>query len=207
MNDLMDEVAQDMRQERLKQIWRQYGMYIIAGVAAIILFVAGRQGLVAYQESSRNAAADAYYEALSTAGGQGLADIAADGSEGYPMLARFQNAAAAAEEGDLDTAEAIYLGLAGDEGISAVYQDAAVVLSVMNAPENRSAADLDLRLEPVASSQRGWAMMALEIQIGLALEMNNVERARNLVLRMRENFEMPADVNRRLQLIEAAIGE
>ena len=40
-----------------------------------------------------------------------------------------------------------------------------------------------------------------------ALKAGNIQRARELALNMRENLELPADANRRLQLIEAAIGE
>ena len=45
-------------------------------------------------------------------------------------------------------------------------------------------------------------MMAMELQIGVALKAGNIQRARELALNMRENLELPADANRRLQLIE-----
>ena len=87
MDEFMNEIAQDMRQERMKQLWRQYGMYVIAAVVAIVLFVAGRQGLVAYQETARNTAADAYHTALTSAGNDALSNLAEEGGEGYAMLA------------------------------------------------------------------------------------------------------------------------
>ena len=207
MNEFMNEIDQELRQERMRQMWRQYGVYIIAGVVAIVLFVAGRQGLVAYQESARNTAADAYHTALLDAGDEALSGLAGEDGEGYAMLARFQLAADAANSGDKAAAEAAYLALAADVSLGMVYRDAALILSVMNAAEGTAASELDRRLDPVASNQGGWAMMAMELQIGVALKAGNLQRARELALNMRENLELPADANRRLQLIEAAIGE
>ena len=204
---ILNEIDQELRQERMRQMWRQYGVYIIAGVVAIVLFVAGRQGLVAYQESARNTAADAYHTALLDAGDEALSGLAAGDGEGYAMLARFQLAADAANSGDKAAAEAAYLALAADESLGLVYRDAALILSVMNAADGTTADELDRRLNPVASNQGGWAMMAMELQIGVALKAGNIQRARELALNMRENLELPADANRRLQLIEAAIGE
>jgi len=169
MNEILNEIDQELRQERMRQMWRQYGVYIIAGVVAIVLFVAGRQGLVAYQESARNTAADAYHTALLDAGDEALSGLAAGDGEGYAMLARFQLAADAANSGDKAAAEAAYLALAADESLGLVYRDAALILSVMNAADGTTADELDRRLNPVASNQGGWAMMAMELQIGVAL--------------------------------------
>ena len=203
----MNEIDQELRQERMRQMWRQYGVYIIAGVVAIVLFVAGRQGLVAYQESARNTAADAYHTALLDAG-----------DERYPVLLLVMAKATPCWRGFswlpmLQIAvtrlppRRAYLALAADESLGLVYRDAALILSVMNAADGTTADELDRRLDPVASNQGGWAMMAMELQIGVALKAGNIQRARELALNMRENLELPADANRRLQLIEAAIGE
>ncbi|MGC6485140.1 MAG: tetratricopeptide repeat protein [Candidatus Puniceispirillales bacterium] len=207
MNDILNEIDQELRQERMKQLWRQYGTYVIAAVAAIVLLVAGRQGLVAYQESARTTAADSYHAALANAGNDALEELAADGGEGYAMLARFSLAAEAAANGDALSAEETYLAIASDTDIGSVYRDAAVILSVMNAGAGADPAALSSRLEPVAAGQGGWSLMAMELQIGLALEQGDVASARQLALTMRENENLPADVNRRLQLIEAALGE
>jgi hypothetical protein len=207
MNEILNEIDQELRQERMKQLWRQYGMYIIAATVAIVLFVAGRQGLVAYQELERNNAADNYHAVLASVENDALADLASEGSEGYPLLARFRLAAKAATEGDAVAAEEIYLGIAGDDAISTVYRDAAIILSVMNAAEGGDASLLSSRLESVASGQGAWALLAMELQIGFALEQNDVAKARTIARTMSENQNLPADINRRLQMIESAIGE
>lgn len=207
MNEILNEIDQELRQERMKQLWRQYGMYIIAAVAAIILFVAGRQGLVAWQDNARINAADSYHAAIASAGNDALAEMAGKGGEGYPLLAQFRLAAEAASTGDAITAEETYLAIAADNSIGAVYRDAAVILSVMNAAEGADAQALSTRLEPIASGQGPWSLFAMEMQVGMALEKGDIATARQLALKMRENENLPADVNRRLLLIESALGE
>ena len=76
MNEILNEIDQELRQERMRQMWRQYGVYIIAGVVAIVLFVAGRQGLVAYQESAAMLLLMPIATALLDAGDEALSGLA-----------------------------------------------------------------------------------------------------------------------------------
>ena len=207
MNDFINEINQDMREERWRRLWRRYGIYLIGAALAVVLFVAGRQGYVAWQESSRNSAADAYLISLENSDEAGLATLAEDGGEGYPMLARFQQAISQIDAGDKAAAEEIYLGIAGDTSVDRSYRDAALILSVLNAPDGADTAQLEARLALVISGESAWRFMAYEVMIGLALERGDLAAARENARTLRDIGNLPEAVEQRLRLIEVALGE
>ena len=207
MNDFINEINQDMREERWRRLWRRYGIYLIGAALAVVLFVAGRQGYVAWQESSRNSAADAYLISLENSDEAGLATLAEDGGEGYPMLARFQQAISQIDAGDKAAAEEIYLGIAGDTSVDRSYRDAALILSVLNAPDGADTAQLEARLALVISGESAWRFMAYEVMIGLSLERGDLSAARENTRTLRDIGNLPEAVEQRLRLIEVALGE
>ena len=64
MSELLRDVDEMMRQERLKQIWEAYGNYIIGGVLALILAVALHQGYQSWSTSKARANTAALQQAL-----------------------------------------------------------------------------------------------------------------------------------------------
>ena len=85
------------------------------------------------------------------------------------MLAQFRIAATQAENKDFDAAEASYLALSTDPDVKPLYQQAAILLSVMNAPASRKHDELAARLTDLESQAGPWQSMALEQAAGLAL--------------------------------------
>ncbi|MGU9961819.1 MAG: tetratricopeptide repeat protein [Candidatus Puniceispirillales bacterium WSBS_2018_MAG_OTU23] len=206
MNDIITEINQELRHDRGRALWRKYGVYVIAFVVIVVVLVAGRQGLTAYQENARLTAADAYFSAVERGDNDALNAIIADGGgEGYPMLAGFTAAASQAST-DAGDAETRYLALADDENIAPIYRTAALLLSVMNGGTSNVDTRLS-RLTPIADSDGPWQQLALEMMIGLAVEKGDIAMARKHFQTLRFSQNIGAELNRRLILIDAAIGE
>ena len=207
MDEFINEINREMREDRWRQLWKRFGIYVIAAALAVVLFVAGRQGLVAWRESSRNAAADSYLAALGEGGQPVLESLAQEGGEGYPMLARFHLAMRTAEEGDAAGAEEAYLALARDSDLEQSYRDAALLLSVMNAAPGTPVPEREDRLAPLAEGGGPWRFLAHEVLIGLALERGDAGAARERARQLRDIGNLPAGVEQRLRLVETALGE
>ena len=205
MNDIITEINQELREERGRALWKKYGHYVIAFVVAIVVVVAGRQGLVAYQDNARTTAANAYLVAVEATGSEKLEAIAEGGWEGYPMLAQFSVAGRLAEAGDAG-AEDAYLVLANDTAIEAIYREAAMLFSVMNA-SGSSVDERIARIAGIAGADGPWQKLALELMIGLSLEKGDVAGARGHLQTLRFSPDISADLNQRLLLIDAALGE
>ena len=117
---LIREVDEELRRDRLRKLWRQFGPWVIAAAVAVVLGVAGYEFWINWQKSQAAQSSDRFYEATTLASGKdadaakkALDDIIAQGSGGYPMLARFREAALLSQQGKIDEAVAAYDTLAG----------------------------------------------------------------------------------------------
>lgn len=67
MSDLLHDVDEMMRAERLRTLWNDYGNYAIGAVLALVLGVAANQGYQAWQLSQAERTGNALYTALQSA--------------------------------------------------------------------------------------------------------------------------------------------
>ena len=100
----------------------------------------------------------------------------ADLTDGYEMLAQFRVAAAMADDGDSDGAVANYMMLAENKSIKPLYQQAALLLAVMNAPDGTDPKQSQDQLAPLTATPGPWQGLALEQSAALDLEKNNRPR-------------------------------
>jgi len=178
MADIFDEIEEDLKRDRTQALWTRYGKYVIAAAAAVVLGVGASQGFSAWTRSQAEAAANLYQQSLAAddavaALEQNIGQL----TDGYALLGRFQIAAGLAKAGDADAAEAGYLAIAEDGTVAGLYQDAALLLSAMNAPDSRSATELQARIAPLADGAGPWKPMALELGAALDLKDGNTDAA------------------------------
>ena len=170
MADIFDEVNEDLKRDQMQKLWSRLGKYVILVVSIVVLGVGGRQGYTTWQDHKAATAATAYHNALGAGDLKTVLTAELDQlSSGYSMLAKFRIAAAQASAEDYAAAEESYLALSTDPAVKQLYQQAAILLSVMNAPMNRSADELLTRLAVMESQAGPWQAMALEQAAGLAL--------------------------------------
>ena len=154
----------------MQQLWSRYGKYVILAVSLVVLSIGGRQGYTTWQDRQAAAAATAFHNALAADDVKTAMMAELDNlSPGYVMLAKFRIAAAQAIAEDYDAAEASYLSLSNDPEVRQLYQQAAILLSVMNARVTRTADELVTRLTVLEGQAGPWQGMALEQSAGLAL--------------------------------------
>ncbi len=116
------EVDEELRGDRLRSLWKRFGPYIIGAAVAVVLVVAVNEGWTWWQNSNAARSSDQFYAALElaeagdVAGAQeALNGVVAQGSGGYPTLARFRQASLLAREGNTQAAVAAYDALATAE--------------------------------------------------------------------------------------------
>ena len=116
---LIREVDEELRRDRLRKAWRQFGPWVIGGAVAVVLAVAVYEGWTWWQKSQAAKSSDQFYAATTLAAGtdaaaaqKALDDVIAQGSGGYPMLAQFREAALLTQQGRIDDAVKIYDTLA-----------------------------------------------------------------------------------------------
>jgi hypothetical protein len=112
---IFKEVDEELRSDRMRSIWRRYGPYLIIAAVLVVLAVAVNEGWSWWQRTQAAQSSDQFYAALKLADGtdveaaqKALNDVIAQGSGGYPMLARFRQAALLAQDGKVDEAVKAY---------------------------------------------------------------------------------------------------
>ena len=175
MTDIFQDVEEDVRREKLEQIWRRYGTYIIAGAAFLVLCTAALTGWRAYQNRVQADRAREFIEA------NGLLDsnpaeavkafeALAAKSGSYAVLARFREAEALLKQGEAKKAATLYDDIAASSRAPSRLRDLATLKSAYLTADTTSLADLRARLAPLTTSTGAWRHLARELLAYAALK-------------------------------------
>lgn len=200
MADIFDEIDEELKRDRAQVLWAKYGKYVLSAAAAIVLVVGASQGYNAWTKQQVETAAETYQAALNTDDvGAALEANLSSLTDGYAMVAKFQIAADLANKGDAVAAEQAYLALSTDSGLDPLYQQAALMLSVMSAVNTGDVADLQDRLSSLTSAAGAWQALALELSAGLDLQAGDVAAAKAKIDQVLALPEIPNDLRQRAQ--------
>ena len=192
MADIIDEINEELKQERMAALFAKYGKIIMAFTAAVVAVVVAIQGFGLYQDSVRTKAANAYFTALGEDEiGNALQAASGDLAGGYEMLAQFVTAADLVNQGNKAEAYEIYTALAQDSGIEAIYRNFATMLAVTNAPAERSTADLKALVSPIAEASGPTQGLALELMADLSLRDGDIAGAKGFLEKINQLQEVP----------------
>ncbi|MEL0077530.1 MAG: tetratricopeptide repeat protein [Alphaproteobacteria bacterium] len=171
MADIFDEIDEDLKRDRAQELWARYGKFVIAAAAAVVLAVGSLQGYKTWTQSRAESAANAYQAALASESVVAALDATLpELTDGYAMRAQFRIAGEKAAAGDLADAETGYLALSKDKSIAPLYQQAALLLSVMSAPAEADTKELQDRLAPLVFAAGPWQGLAMELSAALDLK-------------------------------------
>lgn len=213
MSDLFREVDEDVRRERMMQFWQRYNPLIIGLAVLVVAAVGGWRGYEWYENKKAAESGAAFEQAVLLAEGgknaeaqAAFAKIAAEGSSGYRVLARFREAA---ELGRTDSAAAvkIYDALAADSSIGQAQQDLAQVRAGLLLVDTASLADLTQRLEPLTATNRPFRHTARELLALSAWRAGDQAAAKRWFDMIATDAETPAGTRARIDVLMALAGE
>ncbi|MEE8623014.1 MAG: tetratricopeptide repeat protein [Alphaproteobacteria bacterium] len=214
MDEFIREVREDVRRDRALELWRKYGKYAIGLVLAAIIAAAAVVGWRDYQQAQRAKHGMIYAEALDLVreGQTGAAiaafnNLAVDAGRGYAELARLQQAALLARDGNGAGAAAIYEQLASDTGADRMFRDLALILLALNTADTADPAELSRRLEPLTAKDNPWRFSALEVTALLAQNSGDKARAEEIFKSLADDVTAPRQVRARASAMLASLGE
>ena len=168
MSDIFREVEEDVRRERLEKLWKQYGDYVIAGVAVIVVGVAGYKLWQHYEAQQLAKASVAYSAAIelinsdrNTEAAQVFAKIAKNAPSGYAAIAKLAEADALMADGRAADGVALYKSIA--EKDKTELGDLARVRAAWALADSASKSDMQTLLAPLTDAKSSWRFMAQEI--------------------------------------------
>lgn len=168
MTDIFHEVEEEVRRERLEKLWKQYGDYVIAGAALIVIAVAAFQLWRIYDQKQRFKASAEFNAALQMAqsGQSGMAAVlfgrlAKNAPGGYAEVSRLEQAETMLASGNRADAIALYKQIAegNDPYLGAIARLHAAWALADQAPKP----EVENLLAPLKVSGSAWTPMANEI--------------------------------------------
>ena len=198
MADIIDEINEEIKQERMQALFAKYGKIVIGFAGAVVAVVIAVQGYGLYQDSTRKQAATAYFNALGEDDiGGSLAAVEVELAGGYAMLSRFVTAAELVSKDDNQAAYDIYRALADDASVDQIYRHFAAMLAVTNAPESIDTEALMELIAPIAQSSGPTQGLALELMANLALRAGDLAGAKAHLSQIEELQDAPNGLRQR----------
>ncbi len=212
MPDLVDEVEEELRQERAQALLKKWGGALTALAMLILGGVGGWQGWQWWENSKATAAAAQYLNATRAASEEGadikaiaerLAGIGNDAPAGYRTLTRLRAAALAAEAGERDRALALWTQVASDSGADQLYRDLGTLMWGMHALEGGNPADIESRMTPLLAGP--WRASAREVLALSAIARGNAAEARRRLTELASDDNTPRGIRERAQRLLTGI--
>ena len=218
MADIKDtmarEIEEELRRERLLQLWDKYGTYVLGAAVAIVVGVLGYQ----YFESRRAAAAEAasiqYIVALRdfayskpAEAQKSLENLLVTAPSGYVALARLRLAASEQSAGNLAEAVAAYDDVAKDSSVDSILADYARLQAAMLKLDTASFTDVKNRLTPLAGDRNPWRHSAREFLGMAAYKAGRQAEARNYFQRLVADRSTPPGIVERARIMISMLSE
>lgn len=211
MSDIFHEVEEEVRRERYEKLWKEYGDYVIAGAAFIVIAVAGWQ-LWRYYNHRQQLQASAEYLAaqqLLDAGqaqpaAEAFGKLAASAPGGYAEVSRLQEAGALQEAGRRDDAVRLYKEIAS--GNDDILADVARVRAAWAIADTASRSDLQNLLAPLTASTSAWNPMAQEILAYWDFHNGKMKEALTAYKKLASEPKLPAALHQRSLAMATYLG-
>ncbi|RAI45142.1 tetratricopeptide repeat protein [Rhodoplanes roseus] len=214
MTDIFQEVDEEVRRERLQQIWKRHGTLIIAVCVLIIVGVAGWRGWQWYQAKQASEASVAFETAarLAQDGKHGEASAAFAKLAGdvaipaYRSLARLREAEEQAVT-DPKAAIAAYDAIAADTSTTAMFREAAALRAGLLMVDTAPFAEIQKRVEPLARPDGAFRHSARELLALSAWKAGDAAAARRWAEAAAGDAEAPPGLKARVDILLALVGE
>ncbi len=211
-DSFVQEVDQNLREERLMSALRRYGPW--AG-AALILVLVSAFGWVQWRDYQRNQSREhaqtyAAAQALAASGNLDAAKAEFErlrgvGPQVYRVMARMEHAAVLEAQGDLEAALAEF-DAAAQAARDPVMRETAQLRAAYIAAETQDLEALQLRLQPLISSDSRLSFLARELLAIEAWEAGDMNLARDTLQNLTLAFDAPQSVRERAQVALSVIG-
>ncbi len=207
MSDIFSEVDEEVRRERLRQIWERYGFLIVGAAVLFVAAVAAWRGYE-YWQARKAADAGAAFEAAVLLAEQGkdaearaaFEKVAAEGTPSYRALARLREASEVAKS-DPKAAVGIYDAVTADAAVGPVLRDLAALRAGFLLADEAPLADLSTRLEPLTGADRAFRHSARLVLALAAWRANDAGAVRRWSEMVTADAETPQSIRGQIEML------
>jgi hypothetical protein len=209
---LFREVDEEVRRQKLQDIWNRWGNTFIAVSVVVILVVAGYKGWQYWEQRQAERAARDYFAAVTLArqgkaeeASKKFAELAAASHEGYAVLARMNLAAEHAAAGKVDEAVKAYDQIAANAELDPNLRNAARIRAAFLMVDRASRDDVVKRVSDLNAPNNVWRNEAREILALAAYKARDFAEADRLMNEILSDQDSPPNLRQRAQLMTSLL--
>jgi len=212
VSDIFQEVEEEFRREQMAKLWAKYRVPLVAGVAVLVLGIAGYQGWSYWRAAQIEKSSRGFDRAaeLVASGGQekeaadAFANLGQGGAGAYALAAQFQEAALRAEMGQVKEAVVLYDAIA-ESASDQLFVDYAHLRAALLIADTASYDVVKRRLDPVATGSGPWRTMATELLAYVSWRAGKKDEALKLYAEVQKAKDVTPGVKRRATEMSALI--
>lgn len=197
MSDIFQEIEEELRRENFAKLWKRYAPYII-GILVVALVATGivvgwrqYQARLRADEGERFQVAMNLLHAGKTKEARAAFAALAQGSSGRGVLARLQEAAIEARQGDDKAAIARYGAIASDDSVDPAFRHLATILQAQFQLASVDPHQIIDRLKPLTAMAGPWQPSALELTALAQLKAGDKKAAHATFQRLADDLAAP----------------
>lgn len=202
MSDMIRDVDESLKKDRLHALWEEYGPTLIFSAIALVVMTALFSGWNAWQDSKNRMATEAVFSASASGNpSEKFAEVAGEYPDRLSGLSYLNAANAAFEAGETERALQNYKLLADEADADKVFKDLAQILYVNLSLDTASdmpvdAKDMQERLQPITENNSSpWQAFAILLQGAITAHLEgDMHKAAEILEALRENETAPVDV-------------
>ena len=207
MADIFDEVSEELKQDRLIQIWKKFSKYIISFFVITILSILSYQLFLNWSEKKLEASSQQFFTALEKLENKKYEESfkfflksSNEQNEGYRVMSLFGLAETNYKIGKIREMALNYKNIYEDVNIGLYYRNLSRLLSVMK--DNISSFEQQINiLKPILNSPSKLQLLAAELEVILHIRSDNLNEAKTKLKSLLKRADISFEQKSRLELI------
>ena len=207
MADIFDEVSEELKQDRLVQIWKKNSKYIISFFLLVVVLIITFQLFLNWSEKKLEVSSQQFFNALEKLEEKKYEESfkiflksSTEENKGYRVLSLFGLAETNYKKGNIKEMSLNYKNIYEDTNIDLYYRDLSRILSVMK--DNFSTFDKQINiLKPILNSPSKLQLLAAELEIMLYVRSGNVNNAYTKIKNLLKRPDISLEQKSRLELL------
>ena len=207
MADIFDEVSEELKQDRLIQIWKNNSKYIISFLFIIVVSIISYQLFLNWNKKKLELSSQQFFNALEKLENKNYEESfkiflksSNEENEGYRFLSLFGLAETNYKKGKIKEMALNYKHIYEDTNIDQYYRDLSRILSVMKDNISPFKHQINI-LNPILNSPSKLQLLAAELEVMLYIRSENVNDANIKIKNLLKRPDVSLEQKSRLELL------